>query len=74
MAFGVHWEWRGFGSVSDAFFGRYGNLAYEFGPQKIEDIYIWVPGLEVNLKIREGEEGGLKSSAPLEKTAVSSAG
>jgi hypothetical protein len=64
MAFGVHWEWRGFGSVSDAFFERYGVLAYEFGPWMIEDIYIWTSGLEVNLKIREGVEGGLKIKRP----------
>jgi hypothetical protein len=64
MAFGVHWEWRGFGSISEAFFDRYGVLPYEFGPLKVEDIYIWTPDLEVNLKIREGEEGGLKFKRP----------
>jgi hypothetical protein len=64
MAFGVHWEWRGFGSISEAFFDRYGVLAYEFGPLMVEDIYIWAPNLEVNLKIREGEEGGLKFKRP----------
>ena len=64
MAFGMHWEWRGFGSVSEAFFERYGSLAYGYGPLKVEDIYLWTSGLKVNLKIREGEEGGLKFKRP----------
>jgi hypothetical protein len=64
MAIGRHWEWRGFGSVSDAFFERYRDLAYAFGPQKIDDLYVWAPGLQVNLKIRQGAFEGLKIKRP----------
>ena len=65
MALGTHWEWRGFGEVSHAFFDRYGDLNYQFGPLKVDDLYIWTPDLKVNLKIREGAYGGLKVKRPL---------
>lgn len=60
MAFGLHWEWRGFGAVSGRFAGQYCSLLDLFPEQEIEDSYLWVPGLEVNAKFREGAEGGLK--------------
>lgn len=67
MAFGIHWEWRGFGVVSESFIERYGRLDHAFGPQKVEDLYIWAPRLGANLKIRAGESGGLKFKRLLEK-------
>jgi hypothetical protein len=67
MAFGTHWEWRGFGDVSHAFFERYEVLTYQFGPLKGDDLYIWAPGLTANLKIREGYFGGLKFKRRLGK-------
>jgi hypothetical protein len=60
MAFGKHWEWRGFGEVSEAFRERFGRLHHAYGPDIVRDWYIWTPGLRTNLKIREGEMGGLK--------------
>lgn len=67
MALGKHWEWRGFGSVAEAFWERYGGLAYAFGPLKVDDLYLWAPGLRVNLKIRQGFYEGLKIKRPLGK-------
>jgi hypothetical protein len=60
MAFGTHWEWRGFGDVSDPFTDRYGRLNYQYGPQELQDIYIWIPESDLNLKVRAGAGGGLK--------------
>ena len=53
MAIGIHWEWRGFGVVSGEFACRYSALAPQFPRQAVEDVYLWVPGLEVNVKVRD---------------------
>lgn len=60
MAEGIHWEWRGFGGVSARFVEQYCGLAHLFDSQTVEDLYLWIPGLEVNSKFRTGAEGGLK--------------
>lgn len=60
MALGLHWEWRGFGSVSGAFAQRYSKLEPFLEPQSIEDTYLWIPGISVNAKFRNGLEGSLK--------------
>ncbi|MGD8900163.1 MAG: hypothetical protein PVF39_08795 [Desulfobacterales bacterium] len=60
MALGLHWEWRGFGSVSGGFAQRYSNLDPFLESQSIEDTYLWIPGIAVNAKFRKGVEGGLK--------------
>lgn len=60
MTQGLHWEWRGFGGVSGSFVKQYCDLPLILEPQKVEDLYIWIPGLEVNAKLRTGAEGGLK--------------
>lgn len=60
MAEGVHWEWRGFGGVSAQFVRLYSGLPDLFDSQTVEDLYLWIPGLEVNAKFRTGAEGGLK--------------
>lgn len=53
MVLGIHWEWRGFGIVSSEFAFRYCALAPQFPRQAVEDVYLWVPGLEVNVKVRD---------------------
>jgi hypothetical protein len=60
MAEGVHWEWRAFGGVSARFVKLYCGLSDLFDSQTVEDLYLWIPGLEVNAKFRTGAEGGLK--------------
>jgi hypothetical protein len=60
----THWEWRAFGSVSPAFLTRFDNLSAPFGRsmQRVVDEYLWIPGLEVNVKFRQGTnwQDGLK--------------
>jgi len=60
----THWEWRAFGSVSPAFLARFNNLSAPFGRsiQRVVDEYLWIPGVEVNLKFRQGTDwqDGLK--------------
>jgi hypothetical protein len=60
MELEVHWEWRGFGAVSSIFVDRFVSLKALYPPQNVEDLYLWIPGLEVNAKFRKGAEGGLK--------------
>jgi hypothetical protein len=60
MAFGIHWEWRGFGAVSAAFAARYARLEPVFPAQRVDDTYLWIPDLLVNAKLRLGGEEGLK--------------
>ena len=66
MALGMHWEWRGFGVLSDAFRRRFDSLEDLFPSQSIVDEYIWVPDLPINLKLRRGTGGqdGLKFKRP----------
>ncbi|MFN2138484.1 MAG: hypothetical protein ACK2UK_21185 [Candidatus Promineifilaceae bacterium] len=68
MAYGIHWEWRGFGAVSAALALRFATLQeVVYDGQAVEDVYFWAPGLEVNLKTRAGVEGDLKIKRPLDK-------
>jgi len=60
MAIGIHWEWRGFGAVSSEFAHRFGELESLFPPQDVEDVYLWVSGLEVNVKVRDIPEEPFK--------------
>ena len=53
MTLPIHWEWRGFGAVSGKFAHRYSTLPAQFSSQSVEDAYLWVPGLEVNVKLRD---------------------
>jgi hypothetical protein len=53
MTLGIHWEWRGFGIVSGEFALRYSALAPQFPRQVVEDVYLWAPKLEVNVKVRD---------------------
>lgn len=60
MPYGSHWEWRGFGGVSARFVEIYTELEPAIALHSVQDRYIWIPGLEVNAKFREGVESGLK--------------
>jgi hypothetical protein len=53
MAIGTHWEWRAFGTASSDFVHRYGELETLFSPKDFEDVYLWTPGLRVNVKVRD---------------------
>ena len=66
MALGTHWEWRGFGVLSDAFRRRFESLEDLFPSRSIVDEYVWVPHLSINLKLRRGTGGqdGLKFKRP----------
>jgi hypothetical protein len=53
MAFGTHWEWRGFGQLSSELRARIDALPLRFErPQEITDEYLWVPGSPINVKLR----------------------
>ncbi|MBI3267797.1 MAG: hypothetical protein HYZ53_02150 [Planctomycetes bacterium] len=54
MAFGTHWEWRGFGRLSPALRARLGALPALFPPAPTHDEYLWAPGAAVNVKLRWG--------------------
>lgn len=64
MAYGKHWEWRAFGGISPRFAKTYLILPIHFSTQTITDEYIWIPGLDVNAKFRQGDEEGLKFKYP----------
>lgn len=53
MAFGKHWEWRGFGPISPALRQRITRLPlwYET-PVPTLDVYLWRAGATVNIKLR----------------------
>ena len=56
MAFGVHWEWRGFGRLPGALGDRVRALAPLFpDSQVVTDRYLWSPGCGINLKLRFGD-------------------
>lgn len=62
MAYGLHWEWRGFGTLGATIGQRLADLPRLF-PDDIEgvDSYYWYPGCDVNLKLREfGARPGVK--------------
>jgi hypothetical protein len=57
MALGRHWEWRGFGSVSDSLRERWNALEHALPDQQWHDMvdrYLWVPGYGMNAKMRSG--------------------
>ncbi len=64
MAKGRHWEWRGFGTISKDFRTRFNSYALKYpdGPEwgEVKDEYLWVPGCDINVKLRSGIEDGLK--------------
>ncbi len=62
MAYGLHWEWRGFGKLSDRNRARITQLrSIGNWTRKIRDRYLWYPGCRANVKLRSwGASEGLK--------------
>lgn len=59
MAYGVHWEWRGFGEIARATEARVRALPASALPERtVTDTYLWRPGLRDNVKIRSWDGGG----------------
>ena len=57
MALGRHWEWRGFGTVSESLRERWNSFEYALPDQQWHDMvdrYLWVPGYGMNAKMRSG--------------------
>jgi hypothetical protein len=53
MAFGKHWEWRGFGDLSSELRAKVEALPLKFpSSQDLTDEYLWVPGSPINVKLR----------------------
>ncbi|MEC7922733.1 MAG: hypothetical protein VX496_04955 [Planctomycetota bacterium] len=56
MAFGMHWEWRGFGVLSSALEDKVRALVPLFpDSQVVTDRYLWSPGCSINFKLRFGD-------------------
>jgi hypothetical protein len=54
MAFGDHWEWRGFGDLKNAIQDQIQQLTPKYGAGiNVTDQYLWVPACKVNVKVRE---------------------
>jgi len=61
VAYGLHWEWRGFGVVPAPVRERIERLEPQFdAPAKLRDEYLRIPGCRLNLKLRSGERPSLK--------------
>lgn len=60
MALGLHWEWRGFGAVSSDFTRYFSRLGHLFTPPDVEDVYLWIRGFKVNIKVRDIPEEPFK--------------
>ena len=55
MAFGEHWEWRGFGVLPAESRRELEALPLKFATsQRLRDDYLHVPGVRINVKLREG--------------------
>jgi hypothetical protein len=53
MAYGRHWEWRGFGAIPPTPRARLEALPLKFPrAQELVDEYLWVPGAAINVKLR----------------------
>ena len=75
MAFGKHWEWRGFGSLRPDIERRIRALAPMFPePQEVVDRYLWLPGCPLNLKLRLGDFKIKRSIRRVDATAELAAG
>jgi hypothetical protein len=68
MANGLHWEWRAFGDISDRFRQSFQRLPTEYPtPDETTDQYIWIPRIEINVKLRSGQQQGLKLKRSIRK-------
>lgn len=53
MAYGLHWEWRGFGELSQEVRSRVDKLKpLHSSPGKVVDRYLWFPACNINVKLR----------------------
>jgi hypothetical protein len=53
MAYGFHWEWRGFGVLPAGIRERIERLPAKYPePATVRDEYLWIPGCGFNLKLR----------------------
>jgi hypothetical protein len=64
----MHWEWRGFGTPSSGFLERYEALPLARDWQGVQDTYFCLPSADVNLKLRDGAEDGLKLKRRLRRS------
>ncbi|MGQ9592829.1 MAG: hypothetical protein ACUVYA_21325, partial [Planctomycetota bacterium] len=56
MAFGIHWEWRGFGPLAPEAASQVVSLPRKFpSAQRVVDEYLWVPGARANVKLRASD-------------------
>lgn len=56
MAFGTHWEWRGFGELPVDVRAAIEALPEKFpDAQELTDEYLWTPDCSVNVKLRLGD-------------------
>lgn len=56
MAFGKHWEWRGFGTLADPLRQQLEALPWKFPTrQRLVDEYLYVPNSPINVKLRQGD-------------------
>lgn len=70
MAYGLHWEWRGFGALDDATTERVSALGARSDVVEVVDQYIWTPHISVNLKVRSWAGGRrLKVKRPVDRIA-----
>ncbi len=69
MAYGLHWEWRGFGWLDDRVRGRIASLpSLTSWGGTICDRYIWKPDCSINVKLRSwGSTAGLKFKRLIER-------
>ncbi len=59
--YGLHWEWRGFGRLSEGLRAQIEALKPKFPePDRVTDEYLWAPGCELNVKLRSKGSGSLK--------------
>lgn len=53
MPYGKHWEWRGFGQLDPEIRENITRLPPAYAAaHTVTDQYLWVPGLETNIKLR----------------------
>lgn len=65
MAFGTHWEWRGFGAVNSKFAEQFSGLKSTVSSNQVVDTYVYTPELKTNIKIRTGYQSGIKFKRPV---------
>jgi hypothetical protein len=57
MAYGLHWEWRGFGTPDGLSVQRLSELAFPSRTEAVVDRYLWLPESRINVKLRAWSGG-----------------